>query len=668
MTNALLHDRPLLFSRLALYAIVLIPLMYWSKLLFLHTTPKTYALYGLSELALLCVLWAVASSRGARMPLSTVGKLLLLYLIVIVLASIIGVDPVYSFWGSLDRLGGILTWLHLVLIFFLAVTVLRSPREWLRFFSFSTLVAIVVAFIHLLSIWGIFLIPEARGGSTFGNSTFFAVYLLFHFFFALYIAGEQSKKGWKIFWVTCAVSLYMTLTSVSAIAVQYSVIGGMVLFAALLLILTATKWKQLVGWFMLATLTISFMATSLFIFQPDSFLRQAFIERSSESRFALWNSAWEGIRERPLLGWGLENFSVVSLAHYNPCLGSIACGGEMWFDRAHNKVLDVWIESGVIGLVSYLSLFAAALLALNGARKKKHITPFTFSIFVSALVTYFIQNLTALDTNTSLLFWILILAFSSVMNANETKKQDLLPALVPSFATIFIAGAFFFFVIQPLRGNLAFAQTLNATSIQERVEMYQRTTTLSPLGIDMRRSWLAVQTEGIFWNISPDLLKNIESTARIELELAQAGLKESLDHNKNQELRTRITLGIMYQTEGHFFDQVAFTKAETILLEAIKRYPLIPQPKWTLAGVYLDEGKLDEALALTQSVLDASPLSPQAYNYQLIVLKWKGDNAAFEELAQQAVKVVPSLKSDIDVLRVVDLSTQSQEILTLFHR
>lgn len=662
------HDPLLKASRLFLFALLLIPILYWSKLLFLHTTPKTYVLYTFSELALVCFWWSRSlSTHHMRTPLSSVGKLVLLYAGVLILTSLTGVDPVYSFWGSLDRMGGILTWLHLSLVFFLAVNILRSPSDWIRFFSFSTLVALVVATVHLFSLAGASLIPAASGGSTFGNSSFLAVYLLFHFFFTLYIAGEQMKTSRRLVWIAVAAFLFISLRTVSALAVQYTIIGGIILLCALLLIFTATTWKRIVGWSVLTVLAISFATTSVLIFAPDSFLHHAFIDLSSGSRFALWNMAWEGIQERPVLGWGLENFGTVSVKYYDACLGSQACGSEMWFDRAHNKLLDVWVESGILGLLTYLGLFAAGLYELNEARKKGNLTPVTFSVFVSALAAYFVQNLTALDTNTSLLFWILILAFASALNRPAIEHRTPLPALVPSFATIFLPFFLFFFVVQPIRGNLAFAQTLNATSLQERVEAYERATTLSPLGVDMRRAWLSAQTERVFWSIAPERLKDIESTVRIELGLAQAGLKESLTH-KSEGLRARIALGIMYQTEGHFFNTAGLEKAEAILLEAIDLYPMIPQPKWTLAGVYLDMGRADEALALTQDVLSASPFSPQAYNYQLLVLKWIGDEAAFEDLAKKALLAVPALRSDIDELRSVDLSTQSQNLLTLFHR
>lgn len=650
-----------------LYALLLIPLLYWSELLFLHTTPKTYALFAITQILLVCFLWVLARKPEPSYRLSITGKLLLLYIGILIVTSLFGADPQYSFWGSLDRLGGVLTWLHLSLAFFLATRLLTTPQDWVRFFTFSTWVACAIAALHLFSMGGAQIIPEARGGATFGNSSFLAVYLLFHFFFALYIASQQPTRKRQTLWVAVAAGLFLTTKTISALAVQYSLIGGLILLGALLLIFASRHWKKVVGWVVLSALIASFFTTTILIFRPDSAVHQAFIERSSGSRFVLWDMAWEGIKERPWLGWGLENFGIVALENYRSCLGSQECGYEIWFDRAHSKILDVWIESGIFGLLAYIGLFIAALFELDQTRRKKQITPLTYSIFVSLLATYFVQNLTVLDTNTSLLFWILILAFASSMNQMPNAKQTVLSRIVALSALILLPVCLFFFVIQPLRGNLAFAKTLNATSLEARVEAYGQATTLSPLGIDTRRVLLSDQTARVLWKIPQETLKGIESMARVELSLAQAGLQDSLAH-KNQELHTHIALGIMYQTEGHFFDSGAFAKAEAILQEAIDLYPAVAQPRWILAGVYLDQGKFEEALAMTQSVLDFSPESPHAYNYQLIVLKWKGDEEAFETLASLAVELIPDMEEDIEKLRSLDLPTQAQEVLMLFHR
>lgn len=131
----------------------------------------------------------------------------------------------------------------------------------------------------------------------------------------------------------------------------------------------------------------------------------SFTDKTAESRFMIWNMAWQGFKERPLLGWGQESFNYVFNKYYNPAMYS----QEQWFDRTHNVVLDWLIAGGVLGLLAYLSLFAAALYYLW--RKK---SPFSFvekSLITGLLAGYFAHNLTVFDNLTSYLLFLFILAW-----------------------------------------------------------------------------------------------------------------------------------------------------------------------------------------------------------------------------------------------------------------
>ena len=83
-----------------------------------------------------------------------------------------------------------------------------------------------------------------------------------------------------------------------------------------------------------------------------------------EARYIVWKMAWNGFLERPILGWGLENFNVTFGKHFDSKLYLREYGGEIWFDRAHNIVLDTLINSGIVGLISYLSIFCTSIFLL----------------------------------------------------------------------------------------------------------------------------------------------------------------------------------------------------------------------------------------------------------------------------------------------------------------
>ena len=72
----------------------------------------------------------------------------------------------------------------------------------------------------------------------------------------------------------------------------------------------------------------------------------------------IWNISWQGVKERPILGWGQDNFSFVFTKYYNPQMYA----QEPWFDRSHNVFLDWLVAAGVVGLIAYLYLFLVPLM------------------------------------------------------------------------------------------------------------------------------------------------------------------------------------------------------------------------------------------------------------------------------------------------------------------
>ena len=89
-----------------------------------------------------------------------------------------------------------------------------------------------------------------------------------------------------------------------------------------------------------------------------------------ESRLSTWKVSFDALKEKPILGWGQENFVVAFDKYYDPSLpkiGNIAPGDTPteWFDRAHSFIFDVSITGGIPALLIYLSLFGALIWQLQ---------------------------------------------------------------------------------------------------------------------------------------------------------------------------------------------------------------------------------------------------------------------------------------------------------------
>ena len=62
------------------------------------------------------------------------------------LASILGVDFKFSFWGSIERSEGLLLWLHLLPFFIVLTSVLKKREYWLIAFDYSIVITLIMSF------------------------------------------------------------------------------------------------------------------------------------------------------------------------------------------------------------------------------------------------------------------------------------------------------------------------------------------------------------------------------------------------------------------------------------------------------------------------------------------------------------------------------------------
>lgn len=674
--NLFSFERKLLFATQAGLSLLLVtPLLFFHGFTHPHSSTQSYAILAISEVIFVCFVWLACLFPRWRPAWTRLDKVFFFFVSVLFVALLVGEDSFFSFWSSMDRTTGGLMWAHLVMVYVVARGVLRRFGDWVIFFSISLLVSLISSLIHLLSLAGIDLLGSSAGGSTFGNSTYFAVYLLLNVFFALFVFTQTNVRSRKILAGVSIVVFCVTLFLTAAIAAKISLLGGLLFFFALSALSIGHKtWIRFLGRTVVILLLVGGGFVGAMAFQSDSVVRQELIEISSSARFALWNMAWQGIQEKPLLGWGLENYRLVSYAYFDPCFGSPACGEEIWFDRAHNKILDVWVESGLVGLVAYLGIFFVAFLSLWQARLASGRAHYAFAVLVSALAAYFVHNLTALETSIILLFWVVLLACASAASKSDTFFAADIPHVpnrpivkfVPSIITSLLLVSIFFFVIQPAQANLAVRRAIFADEPDKRREAYDIATSVSPVGIDQRRVWLADDTVKTIWQGIPagmELPQGLED----ELTDAKTRLEDTLARSPG-DLRSRIALGFVYQTEGGFLGNVSsYEKAILILEEGLRQSPNHPVVRRALAGVYLDQERKEEGLVLLKTLIELSPKSVSAYGYYLVALRLAGDQELFEATALQALILFPSLSDDVEQLRRGDAQVNRQALLNLFH-
>lgn len=653
-------------AKCALLALPFAPVLVWRSFYYHYVTTEAFFILAFAEVAILCSLWFFSKHPQAWKPLSAAEKCFLAFVAILLLTSLFGLNPSLSFWSSFDRMTGGIMWLHLLAIFLIAPRVFQDLLDWQRFFIVSTTVGVLVSSFHLLSFLELTDMPLfIQRDSTIGNSSIFGVYILFQIFLSFLLIA--TTQGWmRLYSYITAAFFIVTLFSSEALAVIWSFGGSIVLLCALMMIVRVRKhgMGRSSGFVIIGLLVSLFLLLSGLLFQSGSWVREMFIREASGARFVVWDIAWQGITERPVLGWGLENFSSVFLKYYNPCFGSPSCGSEIWFDRAHNKLLDVWSESGVVGVSLYLALFLTVLYGLWRGYRHGRIDGVVASIITSALAAYFVQNLTGLDVSLTLLFWVFLLAFANTIAFQQTKKYVTtrhVHPLLPAFGSILLFLAFFFFVVQPLRGNLAIHQWFVASDMEERFTAFDRATRISPIGIDLRRWYLARQSAGGLW-IAFMTGESIDSNALRELLLSEERLESTIQKTPNP-LLSYLHLGLVYHTHAKFFDENKFQDAERSLTQAITLNPRHQQPLWALAAVYLEQGKVEEALALTQRALEFDPNVLESHKQRLIVTKFSGDQALFDQYAKEALALSSGLGSYVELVRSADLTQKRTQLI-----
>jgi len=343
------------------------------------------------------------------------------FLAIITLAGIFGENPTKSFWSNFERMEGLVTYFHLFAYFIVASTVLTVRDLWRPYLNFHLFAGVIMAIYATMQWAG--LVGISQGGhrldGTLGNTEYLGTYALFNIFIAGFFlvrqsfttTGERSRVA-----IYGAIILFQTfiIYNTATRGAILGLIAGLGLTTILIAIFERNNKivrKSAIGiLFAIVIFVVGFIAMrdTAFIRESPVLSRFAAIsltEQTSKSRLMVWNMAYQGFKERPLLGWGMENFNYVFNKYYDPNMW----GQEQWFDRAHNVFFDWLVAGGALALLGYLSLFACAIYCIW--RRGESFSVLEKSILTGLLGGYFFQNLFVFDNVTSLIYFGTILAY-----------------------------------------------------------------------------------------------------------------------------------------------------------------------------------------------------------------------------------------------------------------
>ncbi len=481
--TVILKNLIMVFVLLALFT----PLIFDLKSFFPFNYPRALFFMAMVHLAFFTWIILAINNRNYRPQKNILLITVSLFILVLIINTIFSYDPSMSFWSNQERTSGLLMHLHLFALFLVCLTTFKDKKDWSLVFGFSVLIASVVSVIGIIDNNTAINFHEGfRSGSTLGNTSFMGTYLLLSFFPALYFSLKQENKIRIFYFVNTILIASGIILNPGGRAMKGALLAGIFLMIILYLaFVNRNKIVRLISKLFLASASLVLLVFGFMTFQEGSFIREkVFNLHGMPGRLTVWDSAWQGFLERPILGWGMESFNVVFFKNFNPKMYLPEYGVEVWFDKAHNIIFESLATTGLVGTIMLFSVFIVAVFVLwKRYLKEKKIDFVAPIIFTALFVAYFIQVLTVFDMVSSYMVLFLVLAFIAYLCHDEKQLIQEKRFNVISLLILFpLLLSFFFFVLEPQRGNTLFA-IANLTEIsEEKIDYYQKSIDASPLG------------------------------------------------------------------------------------------------------------------------------------------------------------------------------------------
>ncbi len=441
-----------------LFLSVLTPFIVAETMFFPFITGKNFFFRILTEIAFFLWLSLMLYKPQFRPRFSFISVALVIFTTIVLIADIFAENPAKAFWSNFERMEGFVTMIHLLAYFIVIGSVFNTKKLWMWFarayVSSSFLMSLFSSgqlffnsSFYKNSISGslgestakflgdFFVINQGgvRVDGRLGNAAYLAGFLLISFFVALFLVYKDKIRNWRIFYIIALLLNLFVLYSTATRGAILGLFGG--LCATGILILIFEKKDILIRKISMIALGIV-IVSGLFVFvaKDSDFVKQnptlsrlstiSIKSGDAQARFMIWNMAFEGFKERPILGWGQEGFNFVFNKYFDPKMHN----REQWFDRTHNIFFDWLISAGIFGLLSYLSLLVLIFVYIwkvKGLPESK----FGFSISEKAILTglvlaYAFHNIFVFDNIVSYLMFFSLLAFFHHDRSSEFKKID----------------------------------------------------------------------------------------------------------------------------------------------------------------------------------------------------------------------------------------------------
>jgi O-antigen ligase len=556
------------------------------------------------------------------------------------LATATSLSPRISLWGSYEWRQGSYTLLCYLALFGLVAARLRSPEQCDRLLTSILFASLPVSLYGIAQYAGLDLLawqatPENRAVSTLGHPNFLSAYLIMvaplaavRLLTARNAAGKLAYGGLLAVQGVCLLFTFSRSGWLAALG------GGLVSF----FLLARIRSRLRLFWWTAAVVAllaggVAALAYAdpggIVSYSPFEPIHSALHGKSAAARIRVleWQAMPSLIAARPMLGYGPDTFPLAFSHVYPPELtvygGPVAAG-----EHAHNQVLDLAVDAGVVGAVLYLVVIVV-VVARGLSALRRTTDPgrrLLLAGLIGAVVAYLIQHqLSFLTVTPAALLW-LYLGWIEAL----APRAEPLPATDRSVPARRLA-----------LGGLVVIAALGLIAV----------TNLLPVVADLYAAHGRALAEDLQWGASA------------------AAYKRALSLAPGQD-RYHALLAQSYLGSGE--DSATFRRAEEALAEAVRLSPYDLNYALDQAELYYswdessDPSRLDLALAACQRAAELSPTDPRIYVGWGRILRAQGQWQAAIERYSAAIGLdplyVPAYTALGDLYRVsgkADLADQA---------
>lgn len=325
---------------------------------------------------------------------------ILSFVLIFIVSTIFAVNKYNAFWGTLERGEGLIGVLFLF-AFFVFGLLIFDRKDWIIFFKVSLLVSFLLLFKEFVQFFG----GDTRPSSFLDNPTFLAGHLLFSIFCSMIIFNDKINK----FWGYSAVIIFiLSILGIFVTQTRGTIVGLFIGFFTILIYLFF-KGKNIfykkinLRKVSIIIFSLAIVLSAVFVSTRENLFWQKFPgvsrittiggeDSTTQTRLITMKTSFQSVNpvnnglKKFLIGWGPDNFSLAYGQYFNPKQFDF----EMrWFDRSHNKFLDILVMNGFLGIITFLficfSFFKTILL------KKEP------SLLNAGLLLFFVSLLTHLS-------------------------------------------------------------------------------------------------------------------------------------------------------------------------------------------------------------------------------------------------------------------------------